>query len=171
MSSRAVASHRCFWDEFFQWHTRPVRASSWLKIDSSQFDVFRLMPNSGKTPRRCSMSVSSKPSSRLPTADGQSGRGGAGVMASGSLVAVGTALAGGPPHGSVLEELPHTALTSGAWRSAYGHMVGSQERPVSELRRAFGSCGTVASGAVSCRQEQRLQRPPVLVGRRRPKLT
>jgi hypothetical protein len=28
-------------------------------------------------------------------------------------VAVGTALAGGPPHGSVREELPHTALTSG----------------------------------------------------------
>ena len=28
-------------------------------------------------------------------------------------VAVGTALAGGPPRGSVREELPHTALTSG----------------------------------------------------------
>src|SRR5215475_7764177 len=30
------------------------------------------------------------------------------------LVAVGTALASGPPHGSVREELPHTALTSGS---------------------------------------------------------
>src|SRR5215831_12654528 len=29
-------------------------------------------------------------------------------------VAVGTALASGPPHGSVREELPHTALTSGS---------------------------------------------------------
>src|SRR5262245_58553818 len=29
-------------------------------------------------------------------------------------VAVGTALASGPPHGSVREEFPHTALTSGA---------------------------------------------------------
>ncbi len=29
-------------------------------------------------------------------------------------VAVGTALAGGPPHGSVREELPHTALTLGS---------------------------------------------------------
>ena len=32
----------------------------------------------------------------------------------GAFVAVGTALAGGPPHRSVLEELPHTALTSGS---------------------------------------------------------
>src|SRR5262245_60566876 len=31
-----------------------------------------------------------------------------------SSVAVGTALASGPPHGSVREELPHTALTSGS---------------------------------------------------------
>jgi hypothetical protein len=31
-------------------------------------------------------------------------------------VAVGTALAGGPPRRSVRAELPHTALTSGAWR-------------------------------------------------------
>src|SRR5215510_9276881 len=31
-----------------------------------------------------------------------------------SLVAVGTALASGPPHRSVREELPHTALTSGS---------------------------------------------------------
>ena len=31
-----------------------------------------------------------------------------------SLVAVGTALASGPPHGSVREALPHTALTSGS---------------------------------------------------------
>src|SRR5215510_9602893 len=31
-----------------------------------------------------------------------------------SLVAVGTALASGPPHGSVREGLPHTALTSGS---------------------------------------------------------
>src|SRR5215468_1268768 len=30
------------------------------------------------------------------------------------LVAVGTALASGPPHGSVREGLPHTALTSGS---------------------------------------------------------
>src|SRR5262245_8521980 len=30
------------------------------------------------------------------------------------LVAVGTALASGPPHRSVREELPHTALTSGS---------------------------------------------------------
>src|SRR6516164_9889188 len=30
-----------------------------------------------------------------------------------SLVAVGTALASGPPHGSVREALPHTALASG----------------------------------------------------------
>src|SRR5437867_13215801 len=30
------------------------------------------------------------------------------------LVAVGTALASGPPHKSVREELPHTALTSGS---------------------------------------------------------
>src|SRR5215813_10194418 len=29
-------------------------------------------------------------------------------------VAVGTALASGPPHGSVREEFPHTALTSGS---------------------------------------------------------
>src|SRR5215510_15480134 len=29
------------------------------------------------------------------------------------LVAIGTALASGPPHRSVREELPHTALTSG----------------------------------------------------------
>src|SRR5215813_9896865 len=31
-----------------------------------------------------------------------------------SSVAVGTALASGPPHGSVREGLPHTALTSGS---------------------------------------------------------
>src|SRR5262245_38596418 len=31
-----------------------------------------------------------------------------------SSVAVGTALASGPPHGSVREEFPHTALTSGS---------------------------------------------------------
>src|SRR3954447_1724548 len=31
-------------------------------------------------------------------------------------VAVGTALAGGPPRRSVRAELPHTALTSGVWR-------------------------------------------------------
>src|SRR6266542_2255931 len=30
------------------------------------------------------------------------------------IVAVGTALASGPPHGSVREGLPHTALTSGS---------------------------------------------------------
>src|ERR1700747_2976323 len=30
------------------------------------------------------------------------------------LVAVGTALTSGPPHGSVREGLPHTALTSGS---------------------------------------------------------
>src|SRR5881397_217746 len=30
------------------------------------------------------------------------------------IVAVGTALASGPPHKSVREELPHTALTSGS---------------------------------------------------------
>src|SRR5262249_18782919 len=33
-----------------------------------------------------------------------------------SAVAVGTALAGGPPHRSVRAALPHTALTSGVWR-------------------------------------------------------
>jgi len=44
MSNRAVASQRCFWEDFFQWHTRPVRVSTWLKIDSRQFVVFRLMP-------------------------------------------------------------------------------------------------------------------------------
>ena len=34
----------------------------------------------------------------------------------GRAVAVGAALSGGPPHRSVRAELPHTALTSGAWR-------------------------------------------------------
>src|SRR5207253_7458959 len=33
-------------------------------------------------------------------------------------VAVGNALAGVPPRGSVLAELPHTALTSGVWRKS-----------------------------------------------------
>src|SRR5262245_43972988 len=32
------------------------------------------------------------------------------------MVAVGTALSGGPPRRSVRAELPHTALTSGVWR-------------------------------------------------------
>src|SRR5262245_27005103 len=36
------------------------------------------------------------------------------VVSSLKLVAVGTALASGPPHGSVREEFPHTALTSGS---------------------------------------------------------
>ena len=45
---------------------------------------------------------------------GHDGRRGAlGVIRSLITFAVGTALAGGPPHRSVLEELPHTAPTSG----------------------------------------------------------
>jgi len=35
-------------------------------------------------------------------------------------IAVGTSIAGRPPHGSVLEALPHTALTSGSSRKAFG---------------------------------------------------
>ena len=35
---------------------------------------------------------------------------------SGKIVAVGMPVARHPPHGSVLEVLPHTALTSSLWR-------------------------------------------------------
>ena len=43
------------------------------------------------------------------------------LVVAGEGVAVGTALTGGPPHGSVRAELPHTALTLGIWRRN-GHL-------------------------------------------------
>ena len=44
------------------------------------------------------------------------------------MVAVGTALSGGPPHGSVLAELPRTDLTLGAWRRSERRNTGAGSR-------------------------------------------
>jgi len=48
------------------------------------------------------------------------------------LVAVGTALAGGPPRGSVRAALPHTALISGAWRRSEDPSSHARQSPTSD---------------------------------------
>ena len=71
----------------------------------------------------------------------------------GNVVAVGTALAGGPPHRSVRAELPHTALTSGVWHRSVGwdRDAGPWERVTigrRSVRTEPSSSGGVGSGDV-----------------------
>src|SRR5260370_15129740 len=75
-------------------------------------------------------------------------------------VAVGTALAGGPPHGSVLEELPHTALSSGRTRPL--PKTAGRGPPV-EATRLVRHC---VRGVVN-RKDRPLARSPSLSGLRR----
>jgi hypothetical protein len=53
MLRSAVASHRCFWFEFFQWSTRPQRCSAWALTDSSTLVVLSERPTLAKRPSRC----------------------------------------------------------------------------------------------------------------------
>jgi hypothetical protein len=75
-------------------------------------------------------------------------------------VAVGTALAGGPPHGSVLEELPHTALSSG--RTRVLPKAAGRGPPVKATRRVRLSVRGVVNG-----KDRPLARSPSLGGLRR----
>ena len=68
-SRSAVASQRCFCSLVFQTSTVSVRLATRAWIDSSTLVVFKLMPRVRQHPRRCSVSVSSRPSSRLAAAD------------------------------------------------------------------------------------------------------
>ena len=69
MSMSAVASHRWRWLEFFHWSTWAQRSSTSALTDSRQLVVLNERPSTAKTPRRCKVRVSSRPSARLPAAD------------------------------------------------------------------------------------------------------
>ena len=69
MSRIAVANQRCFCSEFRQRSTLPVRFPISEFRFSMQLVVLKERPNSVNTPKRWRVSVSSKPSSRLATAD------------------------------------------------------------------------------------------------------
>ena len=80
-----------------------------------------------------------------------------------SRVAVGTTLAGGPPHRSVRAALPHTAPTSGQWRrgdrSRFTHAPPSKQHAYPALSPARGSETCVPFG-----------RSPSLHGLRQPRV-
>ena len=69
MSMSAVASHRWRWLKFFHWSTLAQRSSTSALTDSRQLVVLNERPSTAKTPRRCKVRVSSRPSARLLAAD------------------------------------------------------------------------------------------------------
>src|SRR5207245_9750183 len=92
--------------------------------------------------------------------DATFGRGQTSVCGLKCSVAVGTPVAQRPPHGSVLAELPHTALTSDAWhRSAKGDRdeeswgrgaTGPQNAPGALTYSRSADCDAESHGASAC---------------------
>src|SRR5262249_36253185 len=80
-------------------------------------------------------------------------------------VAVGNALAGVPPRGSVRAELPHTALTSGAWRRSERSDRGARSEPgESNGRRSAGTVPTTSGAADLGAEAREASCGPSLVG-------
>ena len=69
MSKSAVASQRWRWLEFCQWSTFAQRSSTSALTDSRPFVVLSDRPSTPNRPRRWSVTVSSRPSARLPAGD------------------------------------------------------------------------------------------------------
>ena len=66
------------------------------------------------------------------------------------LVAVGTTIAGRPPHRSVRAELPHTAPTLDEWRRSARLGKGAGFEDVVSIVRRSGECASNLDGCAGC---------------------